>query len=416
MMYPHFFRLVVWVVVLSSGAAAMGQPGGGDAVAAIQRASNMSEAGKAYLAALDADRKNPQVYQAYISKLLELGQARVAVPAAEQLRKLDNQQDNALAAGVIGYNLASRHKIGEALPHLVRAAKGDPDNSGLIHNIATLSVWVARSDEKAGVPNDGAALVGEVSEQMKSKDGYEQAAAAATAAFDNRANAAKALQDKLPEYQDALNRANSEGSQLEARWGQLQTQWNTCDSNFRQAQQDLQRVISASGYSQLTPEQQLSSRRLYEDRMRQARSEAARVDQERNRVKALNIQRQQRIKKAQRDIEIATKAIEQAGKRDPVLEWKPPAVNGKMIAQTPDAQPPAAEPPAAVPPAGEGEGKAAAVPDGAPDAAVVAQLKRAKLFLANDMRAKAVKLLEEIIDKHPGTDAAKEAEELLNKR
>ncbi|MCE5327762.1 MAG: hypothetical protein LLG01_15255 [Planctomycetaceae bacterium] len=417
MMQSRFSNTAAVAAVLFCAGAAMGQAGG-DVIAAIGRASNLKEAGEAYVAARNVDKKNPQIYQAYIGKLLQLGQARLAMIPAQELKALDGQ--NPQAAGVIGYNLAMRGKIGEALSHLVCAAAADGDNPGLIHDIAVLSVWVARSEEKAGAPADGAALVANVAESMKSKNGFEQAQAAATAAFDHRADAAKALQDKLPQYQEVLNRAKTEGSEIDARVSQLNSMWNQCDSMCRQAQQDLQRLTSDANYANMSADQQASQRRSCEDRIRQARNDGARVQQEYNRIRSLAAARIGRIKKAQQDIDNTTKAIEQAGKRDPVLEWKPPAVNGMVVAEA--AAPAGGAPPVEAvgnptPPADPAGGAAVTVPpSGTPNAAATTQLKKAKLFLANDMRDKAVKLLEEIVDKYPDSDAAKEAQQLLDKR
>ncbi len=420
------FSLASVAAVLFCAAAARGADA--NPVAAIQQAANINELSKAYLAALATDRKNPQVYQVYINKLLEMGLAPLAATAAEQLRKLDGQSEDPLAAGVIGYSLAKRYKIGEALPLLVRAAKADPENPGLIHDIAVLSVWINRSEDKATAPGDAATLVSEMAEQLKGKGGYEQAHVAATAAFDNRANKAKALQDKLPQYQEAINKIKAEGANLDSAAAQLQSQWNMCDSAFRQAQQNLQQLNATNNNQQnqqnQNQSQYQSQRQSYVNAMNQARNDAARVRQEYNRLASLAASRTARIKRAQQDIDNTTKAIEEAGKRDPVLEWKPPAVNGKIVVDTtaPPAGGTAAKsdtPPAGTevktdPPVPGGEVKTP--PSGTAAPAAAGQLKRAKMFLANDMRDKAVKLLEEILDKYPTSDEAKEAQELLDKK
>ncbi|MCE5325726.1 MAG: hypothetical protein LLG01_04875 [Planctomycetaceae bacterium] len=315
---------------------------------AIRAAGTVTAAGEAYANARTANARDPQVYRAYIRRLLELGQPRLCTLAAQDLTRL--QSEDPLACGVLAYALGGEGKTLEAASLLARAIKSDADNAGIIYNLGMLSVWQSRTSDKSFAPEFIAELQTAIA-AARSKSAFAAGAAAAKSAFDKRdaapRKAAPSAAQPLTEQQKAYYQAQY----LEAQKGV---------DRYRNDK-------SAGGAAQY---------RAFELRRQAALTELRSVQQTQS-----------------GDI-----------KPDPSLPWQPPAVPKAAT----DSAPPSAPARAAAP-------AAEAKPNRALGSNPETQLKMAKMLLANDQKARAVPILQDIVANHGDSDQAKEARELLAK-
>lgn len=108
-------------------------------VAAIQRARKADEAMTAYAAASQADRKDPQVCEAYIQKMVSLGMPRAAARAAATLTAI--KTDNGLAWAVMGYDACQANQFTIALGPSANAALLLKDDTCALANLGQILAW-----------------------------------------------------------------------------------------------------------------------------------------------------------------------------------------------------------------------------------------------------------------------------------
>src|SRR6516165_2434738 len=102
-----------------------------DAVEAIQQAPDPSAAIAAYANGFAIDRNDPRLYDAYVSRMVDLGLPEIAYHQAQTLTTLQN--NNGLAWGVVAYVDARRGQMPEAVSAINLAGQFAPDNKFVQH-------------------------------------------------------------------------------------------------------------------------------------------------------------------------------------------------------------------------------------------------------------------------------------------
>lgn len=117
------------------------------AIQAIQQASDPSAAVAAYANGIATDRNNPRIYEAYISKMVELGLPEMAFHQAESLTGLES--NNGLAWGVVAYVDARRGQMSEAISGVVLAGQFAPDSAFVQRTAGELTAWYDLKADKS---------------------------------------------------------------------------------------------------------------------------------------------------------------------------------------------------------------------------------------------------------------------------
>jgi hypothetical protein len=117
------------------------------AIQAIQQASDPSAAIAAYANGVATDRHNPRIYEAYVSKMVELGLPEMAFHQAESLTGMES--NNGLAWGVIAYVDARRGQMSEAVSAVVLAGQFAPDNTFVQRTAGELTAWFDLKADKS---------------------------------------------------------------------------------------------------------------------------------------------------------------------------------------------------------------------------------------------------------------------------
>jgi hypothetical protein len=117
------------------------------AIQAIQQASDPSAAIAAYANGIATDRNNPRIYEAYISKMVELGLPEMAFHQAESLTGMES--NNGLAWGVVAYVDARRGQMSEAVSAVVLAGQFAPDHAFVQRTAGELTAWYDLKADKS---------------------------------------------------------------------------------------------------------------------------------------------------------------------------------------------------------------------------------------------------------------------------
>lgn len=173
-------RVVSVLVVTAALAVAQAAPADQNisaAIQAVQQAADPSAAIGAFANGFAADRNNPQLYDAYVSRMVDLGLPEMAYHQAQTLTTL--QANNGLAWGVVAYVDARRGQMPEAISAINLAGQFAPNNTFVQHTAGELVAWYDLKADKSTVAQNA-------------KDGLEKV---------------RGLLDKRPAFSEAYNTA-----------------------------------------------------------------------------------------------------------------------------------------------------------------------------------------------------------------
>ena len=143
--------VVVWICALVGGRAATAQPVDA-AIQAIQQAPDPSAAIAAYANGVATDRNNPKLYEAYVSRMVDLGLPEMAYHQAETLTTL--QANNGLAWGVVAYVDARRAQMPEAISAINLAGQFAPDDKFVQHTAGESSPGTTSKRTRQNIPDN----------------------------------------------------------------------------------------------------------------------------------------------------------------------------------------------------------------------------------------------------------------------
>ena len=375
----------------------------GELIAAIRAAENLSQAGQSYVAARNADKKNPEVYVAYIERLLTFGRPRLAFLPARELSQLD--ANSGLAHGVLGYCYAQHGKLAEALAATIRAGVAAPDNPGVLYNAGVLSAWLATDTPPEKLfPAEAKTLADRHLPTWRGNPAFAEGVKHAAVGYEVRGKKVQAAEAKVKECQRARQEALNQDVALTRTYESAKREMlfaRRAVEGHRKSIQFYQRQASGASNPSIRADYQ-NKARLAEEELRRASARYNKAQRSIRTVEGAVKNRERKIKAAERDLDMAGKAVEGAKKTAPVFVWKPPAVKGVI---TPEGRSPVAR---------KKPGPTSGPAKADPAAAAARRLKMARMLLKNDRRARAVQVLKEIIKAYPGTPPAKEAEKLLD--
>ncbi len=365
----------------------------------IRQARDIRTAASLYAKARAIDPKNADLYRAYMCKALKCGFPRVAYYAAAELTQLDRRDGQAWS--VMAYQNAVRQEYRLALSASVQAADLLPGNSSVLNNLAYLLGWY----EGLPIPpklNDSVAqsLAVQKSNWLKSPlfaKCYNDTLVAAKAYNERLAQCKeKALQtrrqiDTLTNLAKKLNAAAASSASF----------IDACDARINSLQATLERTLNDPALSDAAKNTQArgidSQMNILRDR--------------RNRWNATLTEASQRRETLSREIQTATAAGAEAEKKLKEAEvsvfkplWQPPDVEGVITA---DAEPSGPTDVSASP----ATTRSAAVQSAS---TIESLLDMAKLLIRNGSEEKGRQSLRAIISKHPSSEAAKEAQAVLD--
>ncbi|MDB6064736.1 MAG: hypothetical protein JWR26_944 [Pedosphaera sp.] len=122
------------------------------AIQAIQQAPDPSAAVAAYANGVAIDRGDPNLYEAYISRMIDLGLPEMAYHQAETLSTLES--DNGIAWGVLAYIDARRGNLTDAASNIILAGQFAPDNAFVQRTGGEIVAWYDLKADKTSVPDN----------------------------------------------------------------------------------------------------------------------------------------------------------------------------------------------------------------------------------------------------------------------
>jgi len=415
---PVFWLTVVVLFAAVSGAEDPAPVDVGALARAITDAADVSAAGRAYVAARQQAADQPAVYEAYVNRLLALGQPRLAYLPALELLKL--KKEHPIALGVVGYTHAAKSNLPEAYDAFVRAAAGAPSNEGILYDVAMIIAW--QEAERAQVSLEARRMVSKNLRDWRRREDFQKGKAAADSAIKARTDRVTVARENLKllakDEQDLKNDDEILKKYHKAR-GDAQTyhdRMRGAEMRIKGMQAGLERA-GASRQSMLTGIEQskrdvIEYKRKYILALREIRSLASSVKRH-----------EKKIADAQRRVKSAEKKLASVESTSPSFKWLPPAVDGKVVPEGSVRimrRPP--RPPTTKPAAGGGGGSGAGPSTGggktAPPAGPSAadrKPKMAGMMLRNGRRDVAIRMYKEIIEKYPDTPAAAAADKALSK-
>jgi len=178
---------LVWSFALfSAKPATPGEQSMDAAIQAVQQAPDPSAAIAAYANGFAIDRNNPRLYDAYVSRMVDLGLPEMAYHQAQTLTTL--QSNNGLAWGVVAYVDARRTQMPEAIAAINLAGQFAPDNTFVQHTAGELVAWYDLKADKTKIPDNTKDGLGKVRTLIDKRPAFTEAYAAAQKAYQSQAS------------------------------------------------------------------------------------------------------------------------------------------------------------------------------------------------------------------------------------
>ncbi|MCE5328597.1 MAG: hypothetical protein LLG01_19510 [Planctomycetaceae bacterium] len=364
-------------------------------IADIRSAPDLNTAAADYAEGRNINRNSIPLYEAYIQRMLDLGQPRIAVYPATELARL--KPADGLAWAVLAYNDAAQGRYFQALQEVLPAMKHRPDDKTIQHNAANLVAWYEGSQPRPPLPNELARILDQSLEGWKQLPQFAATYAKARQTYTGRAKRSQELAQQIAaakiRAQGVLAEARDIDSIAARNDAQIRDQW----ALISQYRYRLSR-IEADLAIEPDPGNRLLLRRSADD----VRADIARAlqsitdrQQETNTIALRKRDLVEALTRINAEID-RLKAEEKAiGPVAPAFSWHAPVGNAKAPAAAP--APVGAPPAPAAPPAPE----------------ALRLLDMARLLRANGFADKADETLRDIIKRFPNTAPALEAKDLL---
>src|SRR5215467_1081937 len=167
-------------------------------IQAIQQASDPSAAIAAYANGIATDRNNPRIYEAYISKMVELGLPEMAFHQAESLTGMES--NNGLAWGVIAYVDARRGQMPEAVSAVVLAGQFAPDNPFVQRTAGELAAWYDLKADKSTLSDSTKDAMVKIRANLEKRTAFADAYNTASKAYKGQTTTQPPAQSSVAPY------------------------------------------------------------------------------------------------------------------------------------------------------------------------------------------------------------------------
>src|SRR5260370_6625205 len=176
---------LLWSFTLCSAkSAVVAEPTMDAAIQAVQQASDPSAGKPAYANGFAIDRNNPRLYDAYVSRRVDLGLPEMAYHQAQTLTTL--QSNNGLAGGVVAYVDARHSQMPEAIAAINLAGQFAPDNNFVQHTAGELVAWYDLKADKTKIPDNTKEGLAKVRTLIDKRPAFTEAYAAAQKAYQSQ--------------------------------------------------------------------------------------------------------------------------------------------------------------------------------------------------------------------------------------
>ena len=352
---------------------------------AIRSARDSRTAGAAYARGCTLDRGNLALHEAYMRRMLQLARPKVAYFPARTLLARDSR--NGLAWGVVGYVHARRNNLAKALAASIMAASKLPDNPSVVGNLAQLLAWHEDQEEPPLLSDAAKRTLSTIRDDLEKTEPFAKAY--------RKVKDAYAARDKLrDQHQAGISGAMVEAEELLASGRHIDRQVADMQDHIDTFRADIATLRERALYLEDNPDEDPTwqqRRMLYQ----QINDQQRRVDKLESELRALRRKGEVilgKLKRKLKEVKQLQRAMDRAlGKVKIEFRWDPPAVGGVV---TPETVRPL-------------------TPTTAPGRQAAERLAVAKLYVQNRLPEKARRILNEIIDKYPGTPAAAEARAML---
>ena len=158
------------------------------AIQAIQQAQDPSAAIGAYANGFAIDRNNPRLYDAYVSRMVELGLPEMAYHQAQTLTAL--QANNGLAWGVVAYVEARRGQMPEAISAINLAGQFASGDKFVQHTAGEILAWYDFKADKTKTAENAKEGLAKVRGLLQRTPSFTEAYNTAQKAYQSQAIAA----------------------------------------------------------------------------------------------------------------------------------------------------------------------------------------------------------------------------------
>ncbi len=165
-------RIALAAAVIAAGATSLFGETSSPAVAAIEQAPDASAAVAAYAGAIATNPGDIRVDQAYIKRMVELGQPQLADHQAQAV--VAKTPDFALAWAVESYSNAQRGNMADSLQQIVEAHRRSPTDPFVLKTAGELMAWYDRN-KSLPVGEDLREAIAKMREDVVKQAEYRQA-------------------------------------------------------------------------------------------------------------------------------------------------------------------------------------------------------------------------------------------------
>jgi TolA-binding protein len=378
------------------------------AVKDIRNATDARRAGEIYVSVARSAPESAELRDVYVRKMLEFGQLTKAFSPAKALVKLD--PSNGVAWAVVG---AKSTSTTEAFSATVRAASLLAGDANVMKNLGQLVCWYEHETESEKPPKVEPEVM-KIFEANREAWGSNEAF---KAGFDRRQKGYDAHQKAVEGVEKSMEQTKADVEDIKGQLEEVEEKIAECRARIKELEEEL-RVYSVTQRDKDGKKKKVG--RVYGDRttMAEVTRQRTRLGELANEKKTL-IGQGKKLGSKYRKLEgtlAKTKRNEKGPMRDADADFKfaaPASVAVVEGASESDDDDPVAE---------DDDDTAASDDDEAADesAALAAAekaagklLKRAKLYLKNNMNDKAKTILQDIVDEYGSTASGAEAKKLL---
>jgi hypothetical protein len=204
----------IWLIFLLTlgitvgiAAAASGQ-GVASAIQTIQQAPDPSAAVTAFADGVAVDRNNPQLYEAFVHRLVDLGLPELAFHQAQMLIGLE--PTNGLGWAVAGYVDARRGRMPDAVSEISKAGQYAPESQFVQRTAGEVVAWYDFKADKSQLPADVGGGVDNIRSRLHQTPAFTAAYDAARNAYQSQAANAAAPQAQSQASQPGTGPAYAE--------------------------------------------------------------------------------------------------------------------------------------------------------------------------------------------------------------
>ena len=369
----------------------------------IRTTDNASTAVSAYAKGQALDRRNSELNNVYMRRMLKFGLPQIALYPAQVL--VFDEPDNGLAWAVVGCGSGKKNDYATALGATARALGLMAKDSQLLNNAGQLLAWYDAQQVPPMLPDAAWRVIDKSRKGWEASDGYKKGYERIAAVMRDRQRLDKEAADKIAEVQKACDDARKKLRDLEAKFQQNDTDLAFHKKLLRELRRDF-----VNSFPTTLPDGTLIGdvTGLNRDRiLRQIAEEEKAIDN----INADTIRVKRDGKEALAAYQEKQAALDEvrkpAAKYDLWLQrafrWEPPAVDGIVTPEV-DTFP---QPKSAT------TSKPATMTVTAEPTEAQRKMELARLYLVNDLPRKAAEILQEVVTKFPDTPAAQEAHKLL---